>query len=440
MAPLLTRIDVRSATGDLRSLLPAPELGEEGPIEAVRAILAEVRAGRDRAVRDLTERFDKVRIDDLAVSAADIKAALDAVPGELRRALEVAAANIEAYHRSTLHADGRYERDGVTVREVRQPVERAGCYVPGGRAPLASTVLMTAIPARVAGVKGIAVCSPPGPDGKVADSVLAAAAVAGVDEVYRVGGAQAIGALAYGTETVAPVDVIVGPGNVYVAIAQRLVAQQGAVGVPSAFAGPSEVAVIADDTTPVDLAAIDLVVQAEHGPDGLAWLVTWSDRAADAISEAVERMTAVSPRRAEIESTLLKGGYAVVVDGPEQAMEVANIIAAEHLEIMTSDPESLVGQVRAAGAVFLGTNAPASVGDYAAGPSHVLPTARSARFGSALRCDDFCRHIHVVDLDQSALDALAPHVAAIATAEGLAAHAESVWLRATDRPTGSRRP
>lgn len=434
MPPLLTRIDVRSATGDLRKILPAPEVGEDGPVEAVRAILAEVRAGGDQAVRHLTERFDRVRIEDLAVAPGEIKAALDAVPAELRAALEAAADNIEDYHRSTLHPDGRHERAGVTVREVRQPVDRAGCYVPGGRAPLASTVLMTAIPARVAGVAGIAVCSPPGPDGRVANSVLAAAAVARVEEVYRVGGAQAIAAMAYGTETVEPVDVIVGPGNVYVALAQRLVAQQGVVGVPSAFAGPSEVAVIADDTTPVDLAAIDLVVQAEHGPDGLAWLVTWSEEAADAITDAVERLTAASPRRAEIESTLHKGGYAVVVDGPAQAMSVANVIAAEHLEIMTSDPEALVGDVRSAGAVFLGRHTPASVGDYAAGPSHVLPTARSARFGSALRCDDFCRHIHVVELDQAGLDALAPHVAAIANAEGLVAHAESVWLRASRRP------
>ncbi len=433
---LLTLVDVRAATGDLRALLPSPEMGEEGPVEAVRAILREVRSGGDRALRDLTERFDRVRIEDLAVSPGDIRAALEAIPSDLRAALDAAADNIEAYHRSTLHADGQHEQSGVTVREMRRPVDRAGCYVPGGRAPLASTVLMTAIPAKVAGVRGIAVCSPPGPDGRIADSVLAAAAVAGVDEVYRVGGAQAIGALAYGTETVSPVDVIVGPGNVYVALAQRLVAQQGAVGVPSAFAGPSEVAVIADDTTPVDLAAIDLIVQAEHGPDGLAWLITWSPEAADAITEAVERLTALSPRRAEIESTLLKGGYAVVVEGPAQAMEVANIIAAEHLEIMTADPEALVGQVRAAGAVFIGRFAPASVGDYAAGPSHVLPTARSARFGSALRCDDFCRHIHIVDLDQAGLDSLAPHVIAIARAEGLAAHAESVRLRASPRPAG----
>ncbi len=429
MAPILTRLDLRGATGDLRALLPAPDLGGEGPAGAVRDILAQVRAGGDGALRDLTERFDGVRLDAIEVPAGDVKAALDVVSPELRGGLETAAANIEAFHRSTLHADGDYRREGLVVREVRRAVDRAGCYVPGGRAPLASSVLMTAIPARVAGVGEVVVCSPPGPDGRVADAVLAAAAVAGVDHVYRIGGAQAIAALAYGTDSVQPVDVIVGPGNVYVALAQRLVAQEGTVGVPSAFAGPSEVAVVADDTTPVDFAAVDLVVQAEHGPGGLAWLVTWSEVAADRITEAVARMTEASPRRAEIASTLDGGGFAVVVDGPAQAMEVVNIIAAEHLELMSADAESLVGSVRRAGAVFVGPWAPASVGDYVAGPSHVLPTARSARFASALRCDDFCTHLHVVTVDRTALEALAPAVAALAAAEGLVAHADSVELR-----------
>ncbi len=275
----------------------------------------------------------------------------------------------------------------------------------------------------------MAVCSPPGPDGRIASSILAAAAIAGVDEVYRVGGAQAIAALAYGTESVPAVDVIVGPGNRYVAIAERLVAGEGAVGVPSAFTGPSEVAVVADATTDPVHAAIDLVVQAEHGPDGLAYLITWSEEAATRIAREVAAITAASPRRAEIEATLSKGGYAVLVGGPDQAMAVANAIAAEHLEIMCADPESLVAQVRCAGAVFLGPLAPASTGDYAAGPNHVLPTARSARFGSALRVDDFCRHIHVVDVDQQGFDRLAPAVEALAVSEGLAAHADSVRLR-----------
>jgi histidinol dehydrogenase len=236
--------------------------------------------------------------------------------------------------------------------------------------------------------------------------------------------------MAYGTETIGAVDVIVGPGSTFVSLAKREVAQEGLVGVPSAFAGPSEVLVLADETTPVDCAAIDLIVQAEHGPDGLAWLVTWSEDAADRITDAVGRLAEQSPRRSEIESTLDKGGYAVLVDGPERAMEVANAIAPEHLELMTADPDALVSLVRNAGAVFCGAYAPASVGDYMAGPSHVLPTYRSARFASALGVDDFTKQIHLISLDQAALAHIAPHVAAIAEAEGLPAHAASVRMRA----------
>jgi histidinol dehydrogenase len=242
-----------------------------------------------------------------------------------------------------------------------------------------------------------------------------------------VGGAQAVGALAFGTESIRPVDVIVGPGNVYVSVAKREVA--GLVGVPSAFAGPSEVVVVADATAPTDAAAVDVVVQAEHGPAGLAWLVTWDEAVAEAVSAAVARLVAESPRRSEIESTLAEGGYAVVCDGPEQALAVANAIAPEHLELITQDPEALLPLVRSAGAVFCGPWAPASVGDYVAGPSHVLPTFGSARFASALRVDDFVKHIHVVDLDRDALVDVGPHVAALAEAEGLAAHALSVRLR-----------
>jgi histidinol dehydrogenase len=434
MPPLLTRLDLRGATGDWRSQLPGPEVCAEGPADDVREILEKVRAGGDAAVRELTERFDGVRIDDIAVPRSEIDAAVHDIPADLRRALEVARDNVEAFHVAELAPDVVHRRHGVTVREVRRAVDRAGLYVPGGRAPLASTVLMTAVPARVAGVGELVAASPPGPDGKVATVVLAAAAIAGVDEVYRIGGAQAVGAMAYGTESIAAVDVIVGPGNRYVAAAERLVAQQGAVGVPSAFTGPSEVVVVADDSTDTEWAAIDLVVQAEHGPDGLAWLITWSEAAADAITEAVGRLTEASPRRAEIASTLERGGYAVMVDGPQEAMAVCNVVAAEHLELMTEDPESLVPLVRSAGAVFTGPWSPASVGDYVAGPSHVLPTARSARFGSALGTTDFLKRIHIVSVDRPGFDRLAPHVAALARAEGLTAHADSVTLR-TAAPT-----
>ena len=219
------------------------------------------------------------------------------------------------------------------MRQLVRPVDRAGCYAPGGRARYPSTVLMCAVPAHVAGVEEIVLCVPPGPDGRVDDATLAAAAVAGVTEVYRVGGAQAIAAMAYGTESIAAVDVIVGPGNRYVAEAKRQVS--GVVGVASAFAGPSEVVVIAGPDTPPEYAAIDLVVQAEHGPDGLAWLVTWSEEIVDAVDAAVDRIVAASPRRADLEATLGAGGWAVLVDGPKQAAAVSNVVAPEHLELLT---------------------------------------------------------------------------------------------------------
>jgi len=424
---MLHRLDLRGVAGDLRTRLPRPEAAKEPPVAAVQAILADVRERGDAAVRDLTRKFDDVELDELAVPRSEIDAALAAIPPLLREALEAAREAILAFHREQLHDEARHERDGVVVTELRRPVDRAGLYVPGGRARYPSTVLMTALPARVAGVPELVLCVPPDADGRVAEVTLAAAALAGVDEVYRIGGAQAIGAMAYGTDSIRPVDVIVGPGNIYVSVAKREVA--GTVGVPSAFAGPSEVVVVADDTTPPELAAIDVIVQAEHGPDGLAWLVTWSEAAADRISAEVARLVEASPRREEIEATLSDGGYAVVVDGPEQALDVANAIAPEHLELMCDDPERLVPLVRHAGAVFTGTYAPASVGDYIAGPSHVLPTYGSARFAGALRVDDFLKHVHVVSLDEAALARLAPHVTALAEAEGLAAHADSVRLR-----------
>ena len=248
MASLLTRLDLRGVSGDLRALLPAPKAVEEGPVQAVRDILAAVKAGGDGAIAELTRRFDGAEPASLRVPPEEIAAAADQVPPELLTALEEAARAIRDFHEAELSAHHGFEHtgaDGVVTRELLVPVVRAGCYVPGGRAPLASSVLMTAVLAKVAGVPEVVACSPPGPSGHVHPAVLAAASVAGVDEVYAVGGAQAIGAMAYGTATVRPVDVIVGPGNLYVATAQRLVAQEGAVGVPTAFAGPSEVVVVA---------------------------------------------------------------------------------------------------------------------------------------------------------------------------------------------------
>lgn len=420
-------LDLRSrAAGDLGEL-PRPDLGAAGPVNEVRAILEAVRTRGDAAVRECSRAFDGVEIGAFRIDDAELRAARDRIPVELRRALEEARDAIEAFYRQGSPTPGRFEREGVSIDHLLLPVERAGVYAPGGRAKYPSSVLMTAVPARVAGVGAVACCAPPGPDGEAPDEILAAAAIAGVDEVYRIGGAQAIAAMAYGTESVAKVDVIVGPGSKWVSIAEREV--RGVVGVPAAFAGPSEVVVIADDSTRADLAAIDLVVQAEHGPDGLAWLITWSEGAAAAIASEVDRIVALSPRREETESTLRDGGYVVIVRDEVQAMEVSNAIAPEHLEILTADPRSLLPLVKNAGVVFLGENAPAALGDYVAGPSHVLPTFRTARFASVLGVEDFQRRVHAVEVSEAGIARMAPLVEAIASAEGLAAHAESVRLR-----------
>ena len=431
---MLTLIDVRGRQeGELAALLPRPAEPGSDVREVVSAILERVRRGGDAALQALTSELDGADVADARVPASELAAALRRVPRELRAALELAHGNITAYH---AHEAGGtppdYVADGLRVRHLVRPVDRAGCYAPGGRARYPSSVLMCAAPARVAGVPEVVLCVPPGRDGRLDDATLAAAAVAGVDEVYAVGGAQAVAAMAYGTESIRPVDVIVGPGNRYVAEAKRQVS--GAVGVAAAFAGPSEVVVVAGPETPPAYAAVDLAVQAEHGPDGLAWLVTWTPAKAEEVEAALTRIVEESPRRTDLESTLGSHGYTCLVDGVHQAVAVANVIAPEHLELLFDDAETQLDGVRAAGAVFCGPLAPASLGDYVAGPNHVLPTDRTARFASALRADDFRRHIHAVSVDAAALSALAPHVVVLATTEGLPAHADSVRIRTVDVP------
>jgi histidinol dehydrogenase len=427
LSAVLNRLDLRGVD-DVRPRLPRPEQRGEEPVDAVREILSDVRRRGDVAVLDLTERFDGVRLDSLRVPSATIESAVRTAPSELVDALTAARDAVRGFHETQRRPDDRYERDGVVIEGRSVPVSRAGVYVPGGRGAYPSTVLMTAVPARVAGVSSVVLCVPPDrATGTVATPTLVAADLAGVDEVYAVGGAQAIGAMAYGTESIAPVDVIAGPGNVYVAVAKREVAD--VVGVASAFAGPSEIVVVADDTTPPDFAAIDVIVQAEHGPDGLAWLITWSESAADAIDRAIGELVARAPRRNDIESSLRDGGWLALVDGPMQAIEVVNLIAPEHLQLMSADAEDLAPRVRNAGAVFCGAFAPASVGDYIAGPSHVLPTHGTARFAGALTVDDFVKVVHTISLDRTAFEKVAPFVETLAEAEGFDAHAESIKLR-----------
>ncbi|MGH9165187.1 MAG: histidinol dehydrogenase [Acidimicrobiales bacterium] len=426
---MLRRLDLRGATGNWQATLPRPKAAASPPVDAVRAILAEVRAGGDAAVRDCTRRFDGVELGELRVPAVELKAALESIPPELRDALEAAQHNIDDFYRHELRRPEPFERDGLVIQARHQPVDRAGLCVPGGVAPLISSVLMTAVPARVAGVEEIVVCSPPSAGGTVGAGILAAAALAGVDEVYRVGGAQAVAAMAYGTESIAAVDVIAGPGGLFTSVAKREVAAEGVVGVPGSFPGPSEVVVVADETTSVEAAAMDVIVQVEHGADSVAWLITWDEEVATRIETAVGRLAAELPRHAVIEANLDANSWSALVDGPEQAMALANAIAPEHLELMVAEPADLVPLVRHAGAVFCGPWSPASVGDYVAGPSHVLPTYGSARFSGALGVEDFRKTVHVITLDEAALARLGPFVTTLAEAEGLDAHARSIAAR-----------
>ncbi len=416
----------------MRSLLPRPVLDSDDPVDAVRSILKRVKHEGDAALFELTKQFDGVDLAGLRVPDRDLDDAAASLAPELRAALDVAVGNVGDFHRRQLRAPELIDRPGITIKAYQRPVKRAGVYVPGGRAQYPSTVVMTVVPAKVAGVEKVVVCVPPSAEfGGVAPSVLGAARLSGADEVYAVGGAQAIGAMAFGTASIQPVDVIAGPGNIYVAIAKREVA--GHVGVAAAFAGPSEVVVVADSTANPIYAAIDLIVQAEHGPDGLAWLITWDEAVADAVCAAGETLLETSPRAAEIKATLAATGHAAIVDGPEAAVAVIDAIAPEHLELQVHGAEQLAEQVQNAGAIFCGNYSPASIGDYVAGPSHVLPTYGSARFSSALTVADFQRDHHVISVSEAGLAELGPHAQVLATQEGLTAHADSIGIRLADQ-------
>jgi histidinol dehydrogenase len=423
---MLARLDLRGFSGDLRAALARPADAGIDVSATVAEIIAAVRERGDAALRELTAKFDGVELDDLEVWTTELEDAPNQVAPGLMAALELARDQILAWHEAQREKEARHERLGVEVRELVVPVERAGCYVPGGRATYPSSVLMTVLPARVAGVQQVVLCVPPDSDGKVAPAVLAAAKVAGADAVYRVGGAQAIAALAFGTETIAPVDVIVGPGNAYVAEAKRQVF--GVVGIDG-IAGPSEVAIVADQSVDPAWVAADLLAQAEHGPGGAVTLIVWDDAVAERVDLALETLLLATARREDAESTLQAGGRVIFVEDAGRAVDVANAIAPEHLELMCEDAALLVPLVRHAGAVFVGPYAPAVLGDYVAGTNHVLPTGGTARFASALRVADFQKHVHVVSADEKALMRVADATRTIAMTEGLQAHADAVRLR-----------
>ncbi len=388
---------------------------------AVRAILAEVRAHGDAALRELTERFEHRALGPVRLPDDEWRKGASLAPADVRAALAEAAGRIRRYHAHQRDAGFRYEEDGIELGQRVRPVRAAGVYAPGGKARYPSTVLMTAVPASVASVPRIVLATPrPTPE------ILAAAEIAGVTEVIDLGGAQAIAALAYGTESVARVDTIVGPGNLYVTCAKRLVF--GVVDIDG-LAGPSEILVVADDAADPHVVAADLLSQAEHDEDAYPLLVVTSRAQADAIDREVGVQLADLPRRAIAEVSVTQRGHVFVAGDLEEAARVANLLAAEHLALAVRDPEALFAKIGAAGAAFLGDFTPEAAGDYAAGPSHVLPTGGAARFGSPLGVYDFLVRTSIIRYDRDAIRRQANLLEGLARLEGLEAHARAVAAR-----------
>lgn len=393
----------------------------------VEQIIGQVRSQGDRALVELTERFDGVRPEPLLIPPERLAQAWQQCPAPLRAALELAHQRILAFHGQQRPRDLALSGPhGERLGRRWRPVEKAGLYVPGGRASYPSTVLMNAVPAQVAGVERLVMVTPPGPNGEPNATVLAAAHLAGVREVYRVGGAQAVAALAYGTETIPRVDVVSGPGNLYVTLAKKAV--YGRVAIDS-LAGPSEVLVIADHTACADQVAADLMAQAEHDPLAAAILLTTSVELAAAMPAALGAQLAGHPRAEITRQALGDWGLIVVCEDLDQAAELSDCFAPEHLELLVEDPLPLAERIKHAGAIFIGPYSPEAVGDYLAGPNHTLPTSGTARFASALGVETFMRHTSLIQFNREALEATGPAVITLAESEGLHSHAESVRRR-----------
>ncbi|HEX5517528.1 MAG TPA: histidinol dehydrogenase [Pseudolabrys sp.] len=424
------RLDSQHAdfADQFRSLLALKREAAQDVEEAVRGIIADVVARGDRALFELTTRFDRVDLAKigLRVTAAEINAAEKSCDENAIAALKVARDRIEAYHRRQKPSDDRFTDSlGVEMGAKWTAIEAVGLYVPGGTAAYPSSVLMNAVPAKVAGVSRLAMVVP-APDGKLNPLVLAAARLAGVDEIYRVGGAQAVAALAYGTDSIAPVAKIVGPGNAYVAAAKRLVF--GKVGIDM-VAGPSEVLIIADKTANADWIAADLLAQAEHDASAQSILITDDTGLADRVEKSVQSQLKTLPRAKVAGASWSDFGAVIVVRKLDDAIALVDQLAPEHLEILADDPERLVKQIRNAGAIFIGAHTPEAIGDYVAGSNHVLPTARSARFSSGLGVLDFMKRTSLLKCGPEQLRALGPAAIVLGEAEGLSAHARSVSIR-----------
>ncbi|MCS0673311.1 histidinol dehydrogenase [Cytobacillus firmus] len=413
---------------DQISIKRSVDNGTEEQRAIVKDIIESVRQNGDQALKDYTEKFDGISLDDFKVSQAEIEEAFSQVDVKILEIIKEAADNIRSFHEKQLRPSWMTtEENGTVLGQKITPLDSVGLYVPGGTAAYPSSVLMNVIPAKVAGVKRIVITSPPDKKtGKMPPAVLAAAKIAGAEEIYKAGGAQAIAALAYGTETIAPVDKITGPGNIFVALAKREVF--GDVDIDM-IAGPSEIAILADDTAHADEVASDLLSQAEHDPMASAVLVTPSSALAEQVSSEVDRQLAELPRQQIAFQSIENYGAVYVAENMDEAIETVNSLAPEHLEILTENPMELLGRIRHAGAIFLGRFSPEPVGDYFAGPNHVLPTNGTARFSSPLNVEDFQKKSSILLYSEKALKDNGEKIAAFARLEGLEAHARSIETR-----------
>lgn len=406
------------------------ESGTRQQQEAVQEILARVKAEGDEAIRFFTEKFDRVLIDRFLVTEAEFAEAQSLVSAEVVQALVEAAANIQDFHQRQVRQSWFTTKEsGTMLGQIVRPLKRVGLYVPGGSAAYPSSVLMNAIPAKIAGVKEIVIATPPGSDGKINPAILVAARIAGVDQIYKVGGAQAIAALTFGTEQIKPVDKIFGPGNIYVALAKREVF--GLVSIDM-VAGPSEIVVLADDTAEPRYVAADLLSQAEHDAFSSAVLVTTSRRVAEEVASELQRQLDLLPRKEIAEASLRNHGAICIVKDLAEGFDVINRLAPEHLELLIENPFESLGLVENAGAIFLGAYSSEPVGDYFAGTNHVIPTNGTARFSSPLSVDDFVKKSSVVSYSKQDLLQNGHKIVALAMQEGLAAHARAIEERLKD--------
>ena len=416
--------DYRIALNKIQDRNP---FNQETVNQTVKDIINQVRLFKDKSVLEYTKKFDKVSIENMRVSANEIEEAMKNIDPLIVSDLMRAKENIQAYHsKQRIEPYSIESNPGISLRQIVTPIEKVGIYVPGGTAAYPSTVLMNAIPAKIAGVQEIIMITPPNKSGKIKDALLVAAKIAGVTEIYKVGGAQGIAALAFGTETIPKVDKIVGPGNIYVAMAKKQV--MGIVGIDM-IAGPSEICIIADESANPNYIAADLMSQAEHDVDAASICITTSKTVADAVQKALEIQVEKLERKDIIKQSLLNQGAIILVESIEKAFEVSNIIAPEHLEILVDNPESWVGLVKNAGSVFLGEFTPEPVGDYIAGPNHTLPTSGTARFSSGLSTYDFIKRTSISRYDKQALSDVKDSIIRLAEEEGLSAHAAAIEIR-----------